>query len=147
MRMTSLLGPASLFVSTAFADVPIQIQELVFEQEMSKHSSEFVYCLSVDDEDASSDVVTQLARDDFTIVGASKCTQNIDVRTGGSFHTDSRRKAMFVRVMNFSSEDPTHAIVEWESYHNGFYAEGSKLRLELSDGVWRVIQRFEAWIA
>ena len=147
MKAASLLGLAGLFATTAFAEVQIQIQELVFGQQMSKYTSEFVYCLSVDGEDVTSDMITRLARDDFTIVGASKCTQNIDMRTGGSFHTDSRRKAMFVRVRDFSSEGFGQAIVSWESYHHGLFAEGSKLRLALSDGVWRVVGAFDSWEA
>ena len=146
MKITPLLGLAGLLANAAFAEVPTQVQEFIFGQQMSRNSSEFVYCLSADGEDVPSDMIDRLARDGFTIVGESKCTSNRDVRTGGSFHTDSRRKAMFVRVRNFSSEDPSHAIVEWETYHNGFYGEGSKLRLELSDGVWRVVGIFDAWL-
>jgi hypothetical protein len=137
----------SVIASPVFAEVPVQVQELVFEQQMSRNTNEFVYCLSVDGEDVTSEMIAQLARDDFTIVGASECTQNRDMRTGGSFHTGSRRKAIFIRVRNFLSEDPGQAIVEWESYHHGLYAEGSKLRLEVSDEVWRVVQIFEAWTA
>jgi hypothetical protein len=90
-------------------------------------------------------MITQLAREDFAIVGASECAQNRDMRTGKSFHTDTRRKAMFVRLKSLSTEEPDHAILEWESYHHVLYAEGSTLRLEHSDGVWQVVEVFESW--
>lgn len=146
MRHLLALCILATFADAASAEVPLEVQELVFGALLPEESVGFIYCMSVDGEDIAPGVLARLQRADLTIVAASECTQNRNPRTG-SVHNASGKKAMFYRLSDFSVGEETGATVKFESYHHGARAEGGTVMLESTDGAWRVTGVFRTWVA
>ena len=136
-----------VFSQVATAEVPMDVQELVFAEQLPDAPGDFVYCLAVDGEDVTPSVIARLQRPNLSLAGASECTQIIDPEVGGSRHVASGRRAMFYRLNNFSQDEENGATVEFESYHHGLSAWGGTFLLQRESNVWRVTGMLRAWEA
>jgi len=146
LRMTMFANLIlAVFASTSSAAIPESAQESVLRQWLQPNA-DFVYCLSVDGADADPQLVRKLSQAGLELAVASECVAVTNPRQG-SFHRDSRRKALFIYLKDFRQNDSITAELSVETYHHGLWASGNTIRLQLKDGLWTPVETLPGWVS
>lgn len=99
-----------------------------------------VYCLGVNDKDASPYVLAQATQRNPYVVPRSGCVLR-HVTDSGSYHKATKLPALFVTLSKFALTNNTHAIIYCDQYHHGKMGSGWVFELEKTMGGWVVVKQ------
>ena len=133
-------------LSAPVEKIPEAIQEAILSQEIARGVNNLVVCVGVAGARASTELLHRLSESGTMVVDASECVEVMDT-SKGSYHEPTKKAAIFFRIGHLEWIDGTHAMVGFQSYHDGLYAEGVTMSVELINGNWVVTERRSNWIS
>jgi hypothetical protein len=147
-RMKATLSLAAiLFALAAHADggpIPDAVQEAAFIASTKSNPREFVYCLETNGANPPSAVQLAVARGRDDIVAASDCVTEATIGKG-SYHKESGRKAMFVRLSAYHERNKDNCTLQANYYHHGLKGGYETFTLQRSTDGWVVSKRRSYW--
>ena len=130
------------------AELPREAAEVALASLIAddRDSKDIVYCISIEEKDASPETLAKLQRPDRVIVAGSKCRFVFDPARG-SYEIASKKRAYIVSVAHPQWVSPSALTLELARRHSGKWAYGWTARLEFRDGHWRLLGKSNDWVS